>query len=651
MTAEAAYAVNEGNSGLFKGLSKIHSALNRVGRFSWWLDAIGLVIFFMMMLLTFVDVILRYIFNAPIMGVKEFTEVLLVMLISFTISYTHEKKGHITMGIVTDKLSDHANLLLSVMVNIISMGIFIIVAWQNADQLIFDINQGAMHGTALYIPSWPFQATLVIGTITLTLLIIRDFVGGIMECLKSRIRPLTWFMIFAIPAVIIGLSFFWMQPKLWPMDLPLVGLIGVLVMLFFMTAGMPTSFSLLLSGFLMIGHIRGTATAFDVIGTEMFGTASDYVWSVVCFFILMGFLCLYAKLGEDIYITFYKWIGHLRGGLAFATIFASTAMAGIVGDMLSVASTMGTIAYPQMKKYGYKDILSIGTIAAGSTIGPLIPPSMGFIIYGVLTGQSIGRLFIAGIIPGVVLATTFILNIAIRCTIDPKLAPAGPVSSWKERMVSLKYGGPIVFLFLLIIGGIYAGIFTAIEGGAMGCVGALAIGLIMKRFTRYNFFNSLIEAGKLIGMIFVIIIGATIFSRFVAWCNLSGFLLGAVTGLNLDGKTLVAAILAFYFFVGFAVDILPLMLIMVPIFHPIVTSMGIDGTWFTVMSVISIQAGEITPPLSTMLFALKGIIPGSNINTIFNAAWFFVISTALCIILLFFFPDLVTWLPNIMYGK
>ncbi|OGO17531.1 MAG: hypothetical protein A2Z02_02345 [Chloroflexi bacterium RBG_16_48_7] len=435
------------------------------------------------------------------------------------------------------------------------------------------------------------------------------------------------------------------------MDLPLVGLIGVIVMLLFMFAGLPTSFSLLLSGMLMIGHIRGAKVAFDVVGTEMFATSADYIWSVVCFFILMGFLCLYARLGEDIYITFYKWFGHLRGGLAYASIFASTAMAGIVGDMLSVASTMGTIAYPQMKKYGYKDILSIGTIAAGSTIGPLIPPSMGFIIYGVLTGQSIGMLFIAGIIPGLVLAGAFTLNIAIRCAIDPKLGPAGPKSPWKERIISLKYGGPIVILFLLIIGGIYAGIFTAIEGGAMGCVGALAIGLIMRRFTRHSFFNSLIEAGKLIGMIFLIIIGATVFSRFVAWCNLSGFLLNSVTSLALDPKVLAAAILAFYFFIGFAVDILPLMLIMVPIFHPVVTSMGIDPTWFTVMSVISIQAGEITPPLSTMLFALKGIIPGSNINTIFNAAWFFVISTALCIIILFIFPPLVTWLPGLLYGK
>jgi len=644
-------AITEGstdNSLLYRWISCARNALNQVGRFSRWLNAAGLGIFFLMMCLTFIDVILRYIFNRPIMGVKEYTEVMLVLLIAFTIGYTYEKKGHVTISIITNSLKDKARLVLSTIITIIGIALFVIVCWRCIEQLLFFISQNKQHGTAIYITAAPFQAAMVLGTLVLLLLIVRDFLDNILQCIKLRLKYYHWLLIFGIPVILFILSIFWVQPKLWPLGLPLVGLIGVLFMLALMFMGLPTAFALALAGILMIAHIRGTATAFDVVGVEIFSTASNYTWSVVCFFVLMGYLCLYARFGEDVYTTFYRWIGHLRGGLAMATIVASTAMAGIVGDSLSVVTTMGTIAYPQMKKYNYNDYLSTGVIAAGATIGPLIPPSMGFIIYGILTGQSIGVLFIAGIIPGLLLASIFMLNIIIRCRINPQFGPRGPSSSWPDRMVSLKYGGPIVILFLFIIGGIYAGIFTANEGGAMGCVGALVIGLVMRRFTIRNFMDALVGAGKIIGMILLIIIGSIIFSRFVAWCNLSGVIMEFINGMQLSPKVFALFILLIFFVLGFFIDILPMFLILVPIFHPVAVAMGLDPVWFTVLVTMTIQVGVITPPFATLLFALQGILPSVSINVIFKGIFPFVLSNVICITILFFIPELITWLPGLL---
>lgn len=623
--------------------------LSQSGRISKWINAIGLTTFFLMVCLTFVDVILRYIFNKPIMGVTEYTEVMLVLVIAFTIAYTYDKKSHVKVDIITSRLGVKSGLILEMITQIISLGLFIIIVWQCVAQLIFFIQTGNTHGSAIFIPSAPFQAALVLGSGILLLLIIRDFVRNIENGIKSKLNILSWALIAIIPIAFLALAIIWLQPGLLGVSLPIIGLIGIFSLLLLMFTGLPVAFALILSAFLMIGHIRGVNTAYNVVATEMFSTSSNYLWSVVGFFILMGYLCLYAHFGEDIYTTFDRWMGSLRGGLAMATITASTALAGIVGDSLSVTSTMGSIAFPQMRKYKYDDHLSTGTISAGATLGPLIPPSMGFIIYGTLTGESIGKLFIAGIVPGLIMAFLFILTIYAHCRINPNLAPRGPTYPIKEKVTSLKYSWPIILLFLFIVGGIYRGVFTASEGGAMGCVGALIIGLILRRFSLKSFLESLIAAGKIMGMIFLIIIAATIFSRFVAWCNLSGLIANWLTSLHWSSHALVLLILSIFFILGFFIDIMPMLLIGVPIVQPVIVSLGVDPVWFTVLLVMTIQVGVITPPFATILFALKGLLFDVPLSTIFKGVLPFVLATVGCIVVLFLVPSLVTWLPNLLY--
>ncbi|OGO17796.1 MAG: hypothetical protein A2Z15_05075 [Chloroflexi bacterium RBG_16_50_11] len=434
------------------------------------------------------------------------------------------------------------------------------------------------------------------------------------------------------------------------MSLPLVGFLGIIFSLVLMFTGLPTSFSLIMTSILFIGHIRGPATAFDVSSTEVFSTAANYLWSTIAFFVLMGYFCLYAKFGEDIYITAHRWLGHLRGGLAIATIGASTALAGIVGDSLSVVTTMGSVALPQMRKYNYDDHLSTGAIAVGATIGPLIPPSMGFIIYGVLTGMSIGVLFVAGIIPGLLLAVAFISVILVQCRLRPDLGPRGGSSTWGEKASSLKAGGPIAALFLLVIGGIYAGAFTATEGGAIGSFGAFVIALAMRRFTLQSFIGALVGAGKIIGMIFLILVGAMMFTRFVAWCNLADVMTVFMTGLHLSPRITVLLILIIFFVLGFFIDLMPLMLIGIPIFHPVAMAAGVNPVWFAVMFVMTIQVGVVTPPFAVILFAIKGMAKDIPITVIFSGVFPFVIGTVVVIMLIFLIPPLAEWLPGLLYS-
>lgn len=629
-------------------LGAAYRLLDTIGRVSRWLNVIALAIFFCMMLLTFFDVFLRYVFNRPITGTKEYIEVMLVVVVAFTIAYTYLMKRHVVIDLFTSKLTGKTKLMWETVTVSVSMALTIILFYQSIQQALFFIERNKVHGTAVYINAVPFQIALAVGCLLLALLLLRDVVKSVMDGIIGGLSVWHWSVVGLVLAGIAALALVWMQGY-WEIRLPILALIGIIVMLILMFSGMPTAFSLFLTGFLMIGHIRGQATAFDIVGREMFTTPANYTWSVVGFFVLMGYLAYNARFGEDIYTTVQRWIGQIRGGLAIATIGASTAMAGVVGDSLSVTTTMCAIAYPQMKKYGYSDKLSTGTIAAGALLGPLIPPSMGFIIYATLTGESLGKLFVAGIGPGLLMAVIYSATIYGIARFDPTAGPKGPASTWPLRVRSLRYGGPILALFLLVIGGIYAGIFTATEGGSIGCVGALIIGLFMRRYTWWNFKDALLQAGTVLGMIFMIIIGATIFSSFLAWCNLSQTISDFVTALNWDPRLFVMFVLLAFFVSGFFIDIIPMFLIGVPIIHPAVVAMGVDPNWFAVLVVITIQMGQVSPPFATILFALKGILPDIRIGTIFKGIVPFIVATIVGLIILFFVPAIVLWIPGLMY--
>lgn len=627
------------------GLNKAISILSKVGIFSRWTNVIGIAVLFLMVCVTFVDVILRYIFNSPIKGVLEITEVLMILAVFLAVAHTQNEKAHVTVDLVTGRLSPKARIVMELITALLGLGIFAVAIWRVFVQTLYFAAHNQMHSQYFNIPSTPFAAIIVLGCTLLWLLLLRDYLSKLVEGLKSSFAWHQWLWVVIVPVVIIVLAVFWMQPDLWKMSLSMVGLIGVIVSLILFLMGMPISFALILTSFVFVSHIRGLNIGLDMVGTELYRTTGSYSYSVLPFFVLMGFMCLHARFGEDLYFAAYKWVGHLKGGMAIATIGACTGFAAIVGDSVAATATMGAVALPQMRKYHYDDRLSAGSIVGGATLGPIIPPSVVFILFGLLTKVSIGDLFIAGIFPGLVIAAVFCGIIFFWCRINPKAGPAGEKSSWVPRLISLRAGGPVLVLFVVVIGGIYMGAFTPTEGGAIGAVVAFLLGLIMRRFTWKSFSQTLIDGGKTVSMVFLILIGGLMFTRLAAWCNMSSAVANFINGLGLPAPGFMVLVMVLLLILGCFIDLMPLLLIGVPILFPIAMSMGINPIWFGMLVCITINVGAITPPVGINLFVLKGLNKEIPMGVIYTGSLPFCIGTIVAIAILFFVPAISTWLP------
>ncbi|MDD5701119.1 MAG: TRAP transporter large permease subunit [Dehalococcoidales bacterium] len=641
--------VNEGMQPKVKtspnALESLIRTLDKVAIFSRWTNVLGIAVLFLMVFVTFIDVVMRYIFNAPIKGVLELTEVLMIVAVFLGIAHTQNQKGHIRVDLLSAALTPGRRLVLEFITTVLGIGLFIVIIWRSIIKLLSFINVNAMHSQYFLVPDAPFSAILILGCICLCLLLIRDLLKLALEARSQLLGPFHWILMVGIPIILIIGAIFWMQPNLAQLSLPIIGLIGVIVSLILFIMAMPISFALILTSFLFIGHIRGSATALNMLGTEIFRTVGNYNWSVVAFFVMMGYLCFYARFGEDLFHAAYKWIGHYKGGMAVATIGACTGFAAIVGDSVSACATMGAVALPQMKRYGYDDRLSVGCITGGASLGPIIPPSVVFITYGLLTSMSIGDLFIAGFIPGVLIALCFIITIIVWCKMRPDAGPPGPRAGWGERAISLKAGGPVLILFIVVIGGIYTGIFTPTEGGSIGATAAFILALIMRRWKWNTFTQALLDTGKVVSMFFLIIVGGIMFTRFAAWCNLTGAISDLIAISGLTSSMYVIIVLVFLFIAGCFIDLMPLMMIGVPIFHPIAVSLGIDPLWFALLVCISINVGAFTPPVGLNMFVVKGLNPNISMKAIYSGSIPFVAGTVLAIIIMFAVPALITWLP------
>jgi tripartite ATP-independent transporter DctM subunit len=631
-----------------KILDSIIRQFNKISVFCRWTNIIGMTLFFLMVLVNFADVIARYIFNKPFSFILDLTGIMMLTGVFLAISHTYNEGAHVGIDIITAKLKPRTRLIVDTVTIILALTIIAMAIWANFSNLLYTINNNVDISQSTNFSRSPFVGILVLGLTTLWLLILRDFFKKIKESIQLKCNAFHWAIILGVSAFVIILAVFWMQPKLVYMDLPVVGVIGILASLVFLLSGMPIAFGLIFTSFIFIGHIRGFTIAMNMLGTEPYSNASAYSWSVIPFFVLMGYLAFYARFGEDLYYAANRWIGHFKGGLALATIAACTGLAAIVGDSVSCVATMSSIARPEMKKYGYDDRLTTGSIVAGATLGPIIPPSVPFIVYGVLTSVSIGTLFVAGIIPGVIMAVIFGLIIVFWVRINPNIASTAARSNWKQRIVSLKAGGPILIIFVFVIGGMFLGMFTPTEGGAMGAAGVVILALIMGRFKKRNFFQAMIEAGKVTSVVFLILIGAMLFTRFGVWCNLSGSAFSFFSGLGIPALAVIALIFIIFFVLGFVLDSLALTMIGVPIVHPIAVGLGFDPVWFAVLLIVVINSGTITPPVALNLFVIKALNQDIPIGVIFRGALPFVIATFAAIVLFFFVPGIITWLPGII---
>jgi tripartite ATP-independent transporter DctM subunit len=427
----------------------------------------------------------------------------------------------------------------------------------------------------------------------------------------------------------------------------IVGIILLLAVLFFL--GMPVGFAMGIVGFCGFWYVVSFNAAITMVGADLWTTFSKYGLTVIPLFIFLGYLAFNAGIAEKLYSTAYKWFGHWRGGLAIATIGADELFAAICGSNTATAATMGAVALPQMKKYNYDTRLSSGTVVTGGTLGTVMPPSVVLIIIGLQTEQSIIKLFLAGILPAILLGILFILTIFVICRIYPHFGPAGPKTSFKEKIRSLTGIIEALVIFVLVIGGLYAGIFTPTEAGAVGVFFTLIITAVTKRLTWKGLLDSVMETLKISCMVFVLVSGAIIFGRFLAITRLPFMIADFAASLPVSPLVILAIVLLIYLIGGCFVDSLGFLVLTIPIFFPLGVALGFDPIWYAIIITMVTTMGAITPPVGVNIYVIKALAPEIELATIFKSVSYFLLACILCIIILIIFPQIVLVIPNMVH--
>lgn len=428
-----------------------------------------------------------------------------------------------------------------------------------------------------------------------------------------------------------------------------IAIIGIVGMFLLMIMRMPIAFAMFTAGFVGFSYMTSLKAAYSIVSTEIWLGFSSYGLSVIPLFVFMGQIVFRSGATESLYNAAYKWVGHMKGGMAGTTILASTVFSAICGSNMATTATMGTISLPEMKKYGYNKALSAGSVAAGGTLGVVIPPSVVLIIIALQTEQHIARLFIASIVPGLLLSLLFLLTISFICLKNPDYGPAGPKTGWKEKLAALPGVIESLVLFIIVIGGLYAGWFTPTEAGAAGAFGALVISLIQRKLTWKTFSLAVTDTLRISAMVIMLVIGAVVFGRFLTITRLPFALAEWAAGLAVPPVAILMVVILIYLVGGALMDALGFLTISIPIFFPLALALGYDPLWYTVLITIITTMGAITPPVGVNAYIVNGLAPDIPIQTVFKGVAYFMVAYLVCVILLILFPQIVLFLPRLLF--
>ena len=432
------------------------------------------------------------------------------------------------------------------------------------------------------------------------------------------------------------------------MSKELIGLFGIILLFVFLACRMWIGVAMTLIGMIGIMIIRGEVQALNVLGTQPFITANNYSLTVIPMFVLMGLVISESRMGSDLFTMANAFLGHRRGGLASATTVASGVLGAITGSHMAGTIIMSKIALPEMKKYNYSDELACGSVAGAAPLAIIIPPSIPMIMYGIIADENIGKLFISGIVPGLLLIILDVVFISLFTRIRPDYGPAGKRIPWKERARTLKTIWPIILLFLLVLGGIYGGWFTVTESGAIGAAAAVLIGVITRRLNGRKIIRCLVNTSLLTGTILLLMIGTNIFTTFITYSKVPSFLANAVVNSGLPVGIVIIMVAIMYVVLGMFMPDNPMIMLTVPILYPImVTTLHLNGIWFGLFVVLMTALGSITPPVGMVVFLLAGLSK-VDVRKIFKGVIPFIIGLVLVIVLISIFPQIVLWLPGLM---
>ncbi|WP_372658925.1 TRAP transporter large permease [Hydrogenophaga sp.] len=410
----------------------------------------------------------------------------------------------------------------------------------------------------------------------------------------------------------------------------------------------PLAVAMAIAGVVGMGLMRGWGPAFASTSQVIFETGFHYVLSVIPLFVLMGNFVARAGMAKELFNAANSFVGHRRGGLAMASIIASGGFGSICGSSIATAATMTRVAYPEMKSHGYKDTLATGAIAAGGTLGILIPPSTILVIYGIITETDIGKLFIAGILPGLVAIACLCLGVVFVTWRDPEAGPPAEKFTWAQRLQAIRGIWGVALLFALVIGGIYGGVFTATEGAGVGAAGAFGFALLRGSLTPRVLFDVLIESARTTAMLFTILIAAMIFTNFINFTSMPGDLRDFILQFSPHPILVVVMMMGIYLALGMVMEELAIVLLTIPVFFPVITGLGFDAVWFGILIVTIVEIGLISPPVGLNLFVINSLLPDVKLGAIYRGVWPFVAADVLRLAILIAFPAIALWLPSLM---
>jgi len=630
----------------FKGVAEI---LNRAASpLIRYFNIGGISIVILMMLMTVSDVVLRYFFNRPIVGAYELIEFTLVIVVFFAAAYTMAEDRHVSVDVLISRLPGRARYTLTCINTLMGLGIVFLFAWRS---VLFALAQRfrGVTSPALHISVYPFVLLVALGAALLFLVLLAQYFESLGNALETGgARTGLILIVGSLFALFIVTSPIWLHEVYSDLNPFMVGIIGILFMVLLLFSGMPVGFVMAIVGFMGMTYLNGFGSGVSLFGRVPYSTTANHAMSVLPLFILMGALCFHSGVSREIYYTVYRWLGNLPGGLAMATIGACAGFAAVSGSSVASTAAMGTVAMPEMRRYNYAPTLATGCIAAGSSIGILIPPSVMLVVYGILAEQSIGQLFLAGFIPGILEALFYMVTIYILCKRNPKLGPPGPTTTVKEKIFALKDTWAVLVLFILVIGGIYLGLFTPTEAAGIGAFGALLLALLRKKLKWSSFSSSLVETGQTTSMAFIILIGSVMLGYFLTVTRLPFGLADIVSNLDVNRYVILTIVIFIYVFLGAIMSAIAMIMITVPIFAPIINALGFDPIWFGIILVRVCEIGQITPPVGINVYVMKGIAKDVPLYTIFRGTLPFLLADVLHVLLLIAFPQISLFLPNLV---
>jgi len=423
---------------------------------------------------------------------------------------------------------------------------------------------------------------------------------------------------------------------------------GFVVLFVLMLLRVPVGMAMGLVGVVGYSMIAGAGPALKLVGQTSMRTVTDYTFGVIPMFMLMGAFVSVSGVSKELFRAANAFIGHLRGGLGMATVLACGGFAAICGSSVATAATFSTVAYPEMRRYGYPQSFSTGVIAAGGTLGAMLPPSTVLAVYAVITQQDIGKLFMAGVLPGLLAMSMYVLTIAVIVMVAPALLPAGQPRPWSERLAAMKDVWPSLVLFVFVIGGLYGGIFTPTEAGGMGAGGAFLLGVARRKLNRASIRVALLQATRTAAAVFTVLIGALLFGYFLTITQTPQKLTAFLTGLGIGNYGVLALIMVMYLVLGCLMDAMAMIILTVPIIFPVIMQLGFDPIWFGVIIVMTVELGLIHPPVGMNVFVIKSVVPEVTFTTIFKGVIPFVITDIIRLVILIAFPVIALWLPSRM---